>query len=56
MSFVNSPVHDMLIRIKNAYMARKSYVDGVIYSGFKEAILSLLKRYNFIKDYKKQED
>jgi len=56
MSFVNSPVHDMLIRIKNAYMARKSYVDGVIYSGFKEAILSLLKRYNFIKDYKIQED
>lgn len=51
MSFVNSPVHDLLIRIKNAYMARRTTVQGVIYSWFKEQILALLKRYKFIKEY-----
>ncbi len=51
MSFVNAPVHDMLIRIKNSYMARRKVVDGVIYSTFKENILKLLKKYRFIKDY-----
>jgi ribosomal protein S8 len=27
MSYVNAPIHDLLIRVKNAYMARKTAVD-----------------------------
>lgn len=56
MSYVNAPIHDLLIRIKNAYMARKTSVDGVVYSKFKEKILDLLKEYHFVKDYKIIED
>lgn len=51
MSYVNAPVHDLLIRIKNAYMARRTTVDGVVYSKFKVKILDLLKQYGFVKDY-----
>ncbi|MBS8121892.1 uS8 family ribosomal protein [Candidatus Vampirococcus lugosii] len=51
MSFVNSPVTDLLIRIKNSYMARRTTVNNVMYSNFKKEILLLLKRYNFIKDF-----
>lgn len=51
MSYVNAPVHDLLIRIKNAYMARKTSVTGITYSKFKTNVLDLLKRYNFIKDF-----
>ncbi|MDO4713142.1 MAG: 30S ribosomal protein S8 [bacterium] len=51
MSYVNAPVHDLLIRIKNAYMARRTTVDGVVYSKFKANILDLLKQYGFVKDY-----
>lgn len=51
MSYVNAPVHDLLIRIKNAYMARKTSVTGITYSKFKVNVLDLLKRYNFIKDF-----
>jgi len=50
-SFVNAPVHDMLIRIKNAYMARKTNIDNVQYSKFKENVLKILKKYGFILDY-----
>ena len=50
-SFVNAPLHDMLIRIKNAYMARKTNIDNVQYSKLKENVLKLLKQYNFVKDY-----
>lgn len=56
MSFVNAPVHDLLIRIKNAYLARREEVPGIVGSNFKVAILDLLKRYNFIKWYEIQED
>jgi ribosomal protein S8 len=56
MSFVNAPIHDMLIRIKNSYMARREQVQKVVYSKFKEEILKLLKRYSFIKSYEIQED
>ncbi len=56
MSIVNAPIHDMLIRIKNAYMARRRYVDGIVYSRFKEEILKLLKKYGFILDYQIKED
>ena len=51
-SFVNAPVHDMLIRIKNAYMARKTNIDNIQYSKFKENVLKILKQHNFIKSYK----
>lgn len=51
MSYVNAPVHDLLIRIKNAYMARKTTVDNVTFSKFKYNILDLLKRYNFIESF-----
>lgn len=52
MSYVNAPIHDLLIRIKNAYMARKTSVDWVIFSNFKQQVLELLKQYGFIKDFK----
>ena len=51
MSYVNAPVHDLLIRIKNAYMARRTTVDRVVYSKFKANILDLLKQYGFVKDF-----
>lgn len=56
MTYVNAPVHDLLIRIKNAYMARRTTVDGVVYSKFKVKILDLLKQYGFVKDYTVQGD
>lgn len=51
MSFVNSPITDLLLRIKNAYMARRQVVDWVMFSNFKLEILSLLKRYSFIENF-----
>jgi len=51
MSFVNAPIHDLLIRIKNAYMARRTTLDGVVYSRFKTNVLDLLKSYGFIQGY-----
>ncbi len=56
MSVVNNPIHDMLIRIKNSYMARRQEVKPIIYSNFKVAVLEVLKKYNFIKDYQILED
>ncbi len=54
--YVNAPIHDLLIRIKNAYMARKDSVEWVVYSKFKDKILLLLKKYNFISDYSVHSD
>ena len=51
MSYVNAPIHDLLIRIKNAYMARKTTLEGIVFSTFKSKILELLKQYGFIKDF-----
>jgi len=51
-TFVNAPLHDMLIRIKNAYMGRKTNVDNVQYSKLKENVLEILKKNGFVKDYK----
>ncbi len=48
---VNAPVHDLLIRIKNAYMARRLTVEWVQYSRFSEAVLQLLKDYKFIEGF-----
>jgi len=55
MSYVNAPIHDLLIRIKNGYMARKITVEDVVYSKFKANILDLLKKYGFIEAYEIQE-
>lgn len=51
MSFVNAPIHDLLIRIKNAYMARRNTLDWIVYSKFKVSVLDLLKSYGFIVSY-----
>ena len=51
-TFVNAPLHDMLIRIKNAYMGRKTNIDNVQYSKLKENILEILKKNGFVKDYR----
>jgi len=51
MTYVNAPIHDLLIRIKNAYMARKTVVEWVVFSNFKIKILELLKQYGFVKDF-----
>lgn len=48
---VNAPIHDLLIRIKNAYMARRRKVAGVQYSLFIVAVLDLLKKYRFIESF-----
>ena len=56
MTYVNAPIHDLLIRIKNAYMARKTVVDGIVFSNFKTKVLELLKEYGFVKSYEIQED
>ncbi len=54
--YTNAPIHDLLIRIKNAYMARRLEVKWVIYSKFKEEVLKLLKEYKFISNYKVEKD
>lgn len=56
MTFVNGPVQDLLIRIKNAYMARRHRVENVVHSNFKVQILELLKRYKFVRGYEVRED
>lgn len=52
MSLVQAPIHDLLIRIKNAYLARRHQIDSVQYSKFKQQTLELLKKYRFIDDYR----
>jgi small subunit ribosomal protein S8 len=56
MTYVNAPIHDLLIRIKNAYMARRISVESVPFSNFKVKILDLLKQYEFIKNFDFKED
>lgn len=51
MKFFNAPIHDLLIRIKNAYLARRTEVQWVIHSKFKVNVLNILKEYNFIKGF-----
>lgn len=53
---VNAPIHDMLIRIKNAYMARRREVKNMTYSRFVVSVLELLKEYHFIQDFSITED
>lgn len=56
MSVVNSPVQDLIIRIKNWYMARRKEIKEVIFSNLKRDIVDLLKRYGFIRDYEVREE
>lgn len=57
MTYINAPIHDLLIRIKNAYMARKTSVDAIPFSNFKIQILDLLKQYQFVQNFEiKTED
>jgi len=51
MTYINAPIHDLLIRIKNAYMARKTSVEDVPFSNFKINVLELLKQYGFVQKF-----
>ena len=53
---VVAPTQDLLIRIKNAYMARKTIVDFVVHSNFLESMVILLKKYKFVREYTVVED
>jgi len=56
MTYVNAPIHDLLIRIKNAYMARKTSVNWVVFSNFKIKILELLQQYGFVRGFETKEE
>jgi len=56
MTYINAPIHDLLIRIKNSYMARKTSVTDIPFSNFKVKILDLLKQYEFVKNYEIKEE
>ncbi len=56
MTYVNAPIHDLLIRIKNAYMARKTSVEWVVFSNFKIKILEILQQYGFVRNFDIQEE
>lgn len=45
---INSPVHDMIIRIKNSQMAMRTQIEWVVFSKLNINILKLLEQYNFI--------
>ena len=53
---VVAPAQDLLVRVKNAYMARKNTVTGIVHSNFLESIVSLLKKYKFVKNYTVDQD
>lgn len=46
-----SPIIDLIIRIKNGYMAGKEKIESP-YSKFREAVLQKLKKLKYIEDYK----
>jgi len=56
MTYINAPIHDLLIRIKNAYMARKTSLDSIPFSNFKVNILDLLKQYQFVQNFEIKEE
>lgn len=49
------PIGDLVIRIKNGYMARKDIIDAP-YSVFKENLLKRLVDLKYIKDFKVEGD
>lgn len=44
------PINDLIIRIKNGYMSGKEMIDTP-YSVFREDVLKLLKKLNYISSY-----
>ena len=56
MTYINAPIHDLIIRIKNAYMARKTSVELIPFSNFKVKVLDLLKQYEFIQNFDIKEE
>ena len=54
-SYVNAPIHDLLIRIKNGYMARKLLLEDITHSKFKVAVLNLLVKYKFVESFQSLE-
>ena len=52
---INYPVGDFLIRIKNAYLAKKESVTAP-YSKMNEKVAKILKAHSFIADFKTRED
>lgn len=55
MTYINAPIHDLLIRIKNAYMARKTLVDAIPFSNFKVKVLEILRQYQFVQNFEIKE-
>ncbi|OHA00568.1 MAG: 30S ribosomal protein S8 [Candidatus Sungbacteria bacterium RIFCSPHIGHO2_02_FULL_49_12] len=53
MSVISDPIGDMLVRIKNAYRAKKETV-LVPHSNVKQAITELLKAKGYIADFEKK--
>lgn len=51
MSYTSAPIIDLLIQIKNAYMARKTHLTGIVASNFKLKVCELLKKAKFILDF-----
>lgn len=51
---VSDPIGDMLIRIRNGYLAQKNRVQ-IPYSGFKEKLAQVLVREGFLKEVKKED-
>lgn len=51
---MENSIIDLIIRIKNSYLARKENL-SCYYSKFKEEILKKLKELKYIKDYKIEE-
>lgn len=47
---LQDPISDLLVQIKNGYLAKKEYII-VFSSKFKLSLLSLLRRESFIHDY-----
>jgi ribosomal protein S8 len=56
MSYTNAPIHDLLIRIKNAYMSRIPVTENIIASSLKIKVLDLLVTYKFIASYDVRQD
>lgn len=52
---MTDPIADMLIRIKNGYLAGKSRV-VIPHSNVKESLAHLLQKYDYIKEVKKETD
>lgn len=52
---ITDPIADMLIRIKNGYLAGKTEID-VPYSKVKESLAKLLKQYEYIGDVRTEKD